>query len=129
MSSIGFRSSTLDELEVLAAMAIEDGAPMFTSDGTYFAWSDQSGAELWAQLSAGEEFLGVNPHFKHELTTRLRIESLRRRRTDSAMERLASAWVEDDSHPVLFDVPDAGAYRSLPLPTVADVQLVALPTP
>ena len=39
-------------------------AERFLSDiGTYLRWADPSGAELWIQLNAENEVIGVNPHF------------------------------------------------------------------
>jgi hypothetical protein len=134
-STIGAVVRTEDEFVGLARRAATEGDALATGRGAYYRLTDASGAELWAQVLAGGDLVGLAPHFAGRTTFRLRLSERVERDTDSPLDGAFLAWaphdddddtlVDDGMFPVVFDIPDGGAHDALALPAVIDVQLAA----
>ncbi len=101
--------------------------------GTYLRWADRSGGELWIQLNADNELVGVNPHFGGR--SRVRVLLTHRLETDNSntLDGRFHGWADpakaeaeqSGAYPFLFDAPDAAQHTELQLPTEIDVQIAA----
>src|SRR5262249_30808454 len=100
--------------------------------GVYFRWSDPSGAEIWLQVNANNELIGMNPHYAGRSAVRVgltsRLPSARPSELDGSFR--GSAEPAGDAHatgcyPFVFDAPDYRLHEELSLPARKEVQIAA----
>jgi len=113
-------------------MAYQRGYPIVSENGTYVRYCDTSGAELWIQLNASNEFIGMNPHFFGKSRRRAAlIQKIEKEHVD--LDGAFLAWaLEDDKDfkdkkglfPFVFDLPDFDTIIDLTLPKIFELQLV-----
>jgi|SRR5579883_300194 len=105
-----------------------------TERGVYFCWSDPSGAEVWLQVNAENEFLGMNPHFAGKSTVRVRLTARPDTGSPSSLDGRFHGWADPSAevsdeqqgaYPFLFDAPDAALHDALELPATVVVQIAA----
>jgi len=132
LSDIGFDIETEQEFHKLVEKAYEKGKPKKAEKGTYFQYSDSSGAELWIQFDKRNEIIGANPHFKGKsrrkvcLTTEIE-------RCESILDGAFHAWAdplednnpESGAYPFVFDVPDIKSLGKVIFPQDIEIQLSA----
>ena len=61
MSSIGFRVETRESFADLLTQVVPKSRRVRVAEGSYLHWAGGSGEELWLQVDAAGEGLGVNP--------------------------------------------------------------------
>ena len=123
----------VDSQESFQALMNKIGAlaqPITAVAGTYYHWRDESGAELWLQVSSDNEFIGVNPSFAG--SNQMSIGCLRQVERedasplDGAIYGWANAPLEDPEmgeHPLVFDLPNFRVRSDFSFPQTTQVQL------
>ncbi|MHB1133013.1 MAG: hypothetical protein ACYC4L_11565 [Chloroflexota bacterium] len=131
MSSIGFPIESEDDFLRLQTLAADNGHPLSADPGLYVRWQAGSGAEIWVQVSAENQIVGLNPHFAAESRQRARVEGRLRYANESGLDGAFYAWMLGDDeqgdglYPFIFDSPDFALQHSVALPRIVDVQLSA----
>jgi hypothetical protein len=62
-STIGLPVVSAEDMNALAKRVGPLAEPVTAPGGVYFHWSDPSGAEMWLQVNANNELIGMNPHY------------------------------------------------------------------
>ena len=78
--------------------------------GEYFRWSDPSGAEIWLQVNANDELVGMNPHYAGRSSVRVgsRLNSTRLISVwPSELDGSFHGWADPDRR--------CGGFRMLPV--------------
>lgn len=131
LSDIGFAAQTGPELEALARKCYENGRATRCAQGIYIRWQAGQGVELWAQLSLGEELLGLNPHFGGTARASLGLMERVTRHgfpLDGGFKCLGQPYGCDPirgAFPCVFDCPDFWLHDKLNLPQIQTVQAAA----
>ncbi|HOX43768.1 MAG TPA: hypothetical protein PK668_09220 [Myxococcota bacterium] len=132
LTSIGFDAESEEEFVDLAARADEEGALVESERGAYLHWRLPCGAELWAQISAEQELVGMNPHLDGRGRMPAVLTRELAREGDSPLDGAFHAWAvapealadsQDGLYPFVFDCPDAARQAGRRLPARVDVQL------
>lgn len=132
LSDIGFGIQSEEDFYSLLERAYEKSTPLKTTKGTYFQFSDKSGAELWIQMSKQNELIGVNPHFKGK-SKRLVSITASIDRPESVLDGAFHSWAapmengnpESGAYPFVFDVPNHKKYDEIEIPQTIEIQLSA----
>lgn len=139
LSDIGFPVQNQDEWMELLDRVQPHTVEVKVRGGSYFSYSDASGAQLWVQVNAQRELIGMNPHFTGTSRRTVRLTRLVERdsspleggfygwanpRTD-APEAIAEEDQSEGDYPFFFIVPDIRAVESVVLPSTVEVQLAA----
>ncbi len=131
-SDIGFYLENEDDMYALAEQVYPLTEMYKSPQGTYFGYADPSGAELWLQLNAQNELIGMNPHFSGGSSLRVGITAMLPHE-DSELDASLHLWAdpqdsrkpESGQYPMIVDVPDYFA-RSMPsLPWVTRLHITA----
>ncbi len=70
--SIGFPLESAEEFGRLAEKLSSKAEPISVKRGKYLRWAGAGGEELWLQVNAKRELVGMSPHFAG--TTKLSVE-------------------------------------------------------
>src|SRR6266487_2319831 len=132
-STIGLSIHTDAELLECVERIMPDAEKFPTPLGTYLRWADPSGAELWIQLDAENELIGVNPHFGGRSRVRVLLTHSIDTGNPNTLDGRFHGWADptkataehSGAYPFLFDAPDAACHRELTFPTEVDVQVAA----
>jgi len=131
-STIGLPVASEEDVNALANRIGPLAEPLPAPSGAYFRWSDPSGAELWLQVNANNEPIGMNPHYAGRSAVRVgltdRLPSAGPSELDGAFHGWADpAGDEPDTgcYPFVFDAPDYRLREALSLPAVTEVQIAA----
>jgi hypothetical protein len=124
-SDIGF--TIQDESTFLNKIVATTKESVPFDSGKYIVYRDPSGAELWLQISEGDEFLGINPHYYGQSSRLVRIDRGEKR---EAMDGAFTCWVKprekgEQDYPMTFDVPDFYTLPTWELPIEANIQITA----
>jgi hypothetical protein len=132
-STIGLLINTDAELIECVERVMPDAEKFPTPHGTYLRWVDPSGAELWIQLNAENELVGVNPHFGGRSRVRVFLTHTLGTGNPNVLDGRFHGWADpakatpehSGAYPFLFDAPDAACHLELKLPSEVDVQIAA----
>lgn len=132
-STIGFDVKTLEDAAALARMLIDDAQSIRTNAGQYLRLRGGNGEEVWLQVNAKGEVVGINPHFEGEATMRVGLVSRVQREDDGLLDGALYAWADpqaddaitDGAYPFVFDLPDAAVYAELALPSIQTARIAA----
>jgi hypothetical protein len=129
--AIGFAVRDEDDLQELAAAAVEHGDVVPVRGGTYYHWAPGAGAEVWVQV-VGRRWLGMTPHFAGETALGAGIVGRVRYEDDTPLEGCLHAWANpaaDDpaagEYPFVFAVPDFRVLDGMRMPAAAPVRVAA----
>jgi len=132
LSTIGFSVETREDFLRLAEQISGTGAEVRANAGRYLRWTGSGGEELWLQLGAGRDLIGMNPHFSGASRVRVGIVNRVGRPSDTKLDGALRAWAsppgdspDEGDYPFVFDVPDAAVYSDLEIPSVAEAQIAA----
>lgn len=121
-----------DDFFALANHVADDTTVIDVSDGRYFHWASDCGAEIWLQVNEANELIGMNPHFAGESRVRVGIISRITRRDDTALDGAFQGWADpsgddpqDGIYPFVFDSPDYRRHSKLTIPSIVPVQIAA----
>jgi hypothetical protein len=133
-STIGFDVPTPEAFQSLVNLAAQNGYQLLTENGNaYFHWKTWEGAELWVQVNAENELIGVQPHFAGKGIVRVRLINSVERENNSSLDGAWKGWANppedasngDGDYPFVFDAPDFRLHAKGPLPRIESVQLAA----
>jgi len=131
-SAIGLPIASEEEMYALVNRVGPLAEELTAPSGAYFRWSDPSGAELWLQVNADNQLIGMNPHYAGRSAVRVgltdRLPSVGPSELDGAFHGWADpAGDEPDTgcYPFVFDAPDYRLREALSLPAVTEVQIAA----
>lgn len=132
-STIGLTIHTDAELLECVERVMPDAEKFPTPQGTYLRWADPSGAELWIQLNAENELVGVNPHFGGRSRVKVFLTHTLDTGNPNVLDARYHGWADptkaeadkSGAYPFLFDAPDAACHHELKFPTEVDVQIAA----
>lgn len=132
LSCIGFPINDQDELLALANRITSLATLVEMDGGCYLQWSSECGAELWLQIDAKGDLIGLTPFFSGGSRVRTRIDARVARPDNTPHEGAFHGWAapvdnapESGEYPFVFDVVDYGRYASLAMPTTVNVTLAA----
>jgi hypothetical protein len=131
-ATIGLLLASKDDLNRLVNRISPLAERLPAQGGEYLRWSDPSGAEIWLQVNANNDLIGLNPHYAGRsiilvgLTTRLASTG------PSELDGSFHAWADPAGdapdtgcYPFVFDAPDYRLHDELPLPAQQQVQIAA----
>ncbi len=131
-STIGFEVETQEDLMALARQVSDHAQAIPATLGQYLRWSGSSREELWLQIDADGDLIGMNPHFSGESLVRVGLQTRIHRESDTALDGAFRCWADPEqdkpdsgAYPFVFDAPDAATYSDLELPVIAKAQVAA----
>jgi len=127
--AIGLPVESAEEIERLLDRVVDKCESLDVEGGRYLYWSASSGAELWIQVDADGNYIGLNPHFWGKSRFRARIDRLLVRSDFTQLDgsyliRLVGDELGLDGLPIVFDVPDFKLHHRS-LPEIVTFQLTA----
>jgi hypothetical protein len=132
LSSIGLPVNDQADFAALADRIGPLATPIEVSQGAYWRWSSECGAEMWLQSNTDNELVGMTPFFSGDARTRVRLTARVTRPDDTPLEGAFHGWAAPDQsasesgeYPFVFDAIDYGRYNQLVLPAIVDVQIAA----
>ena len=131
-SNIGFDVKSEEDFLSLIEKVHEKSVSLKTSKGTYFQYSDKSGAELWVQMNNKNQVIGANPHFKGKSNRKVSVTSSINR-SESILDGAFHSWAnptemnepESGDYPFVFDVPNHKKHEGIETPQIVEIQLSA----
>jgi len=131
-STIGLPVASEEDMNALANRVGPLAEPLAAPNGVYFRWSDPSGAELWLQVNANNEVIGMNPHYAGRSAVRVGLTARLPSAGPSELDGSFHGWADpaDDvpetgCYPFVFDAPDYRLHEELSLPARSEVQIAA----
>lgn len=131
-STIGLPVASREDLKTLADRVSSLAERLAAPNGEYFRWSDPSGAELWLQANANNEFVGLNPHYAGQSAIRVGLTARLPSAGPSELDGSFQGWAEPAGdepdtgcYPFVFDTPDYQLHEELSLPAQKEVQIAA----
>ena len=104
------------------------------AEGQYLKWAPPSGEQLWLQVKANGDAMGMNPHFEGRSSVPIAIEGRIARQGHTPLDGTFLAWANPPGdgtpggdYPFAFDCPDAATHADLALPAVRTAQVVTAP--
>jgi hypothetical protein len=132
MSDLGFLVECKADFEALALQALEHGTELQTASGAYVRWSPGAAVELWMQLDAEGNIVGLNPHYAGHTRMRVGLTARVPRPESSILDGAFHGWAdptdtepESGTYPFVFDVPDYELTCAVVVPSICEVQLTA----
>ena len=113
LSDIGFPVQSEQDVNQIIENLLTVVKPIVCSQGAYYIYTDDSGAEMYLQGNLSDELIGFNPHFagksKRKVCLTRAIE-----RDSSELDGGFHAWAnpsgasapESGDYPFVFDAPD-----------------------
>ena len=137
-STLGMAVDSEEELVQLAEAVGPFATPVGFDGGTYFHWHDPSGAELWLQVNAANEFAGVTPHFAGQSRVIVRLAHRVRPADAGPFDGGFYAWADpagesdgadtadvEGVYPMVVDSPEFARLAPLDLPVTVPMQIAA----
>ena len=131
-SNVGFKVTVEQDYYQLIDKVYKVSSPVKVNGGTYFIYTDDSGAELYIQVSNKNECIGVNPHFKGKSKRTVCLTNSFQR-PESELDGAFHCWADPteennpDSgvYPFVFDLPDSKTIGQMEFPKNVEIQLAA----
>jgi len=131
-STIGLPIASEEDLSALADRIGPHAERLAAPAGEYFRWSDPSGAEIWLQVNANNELIGMNPHYAGRSSVRVGLTARLNSAGPSELDGSFHGWADPTGnapdtgcYPFVFDAPDYRLHVELSLPAQKDVQIAA----
>ena len=131
-STIGLPVASGKDLTALANRIGPLAERLAAPGGTYYRWSDPSGAEIWLQVDANDELVGMNPHYAGRSVVRVGLTDRLAATGSSELDGSFHGWAapvdeaaDTGRYRFVFDAPDARLHEALQLPAHKDVQIAA----
>lgn len=130
LSDIGFPVRGEQDVNDVIMKVLENVSEISCPRGSYYKFSDASGAAIYLQANASQELVGFNPHFEGKSR---RLVSLTKaiEKESSELDGAFYAWANPadeggtGEYPFVFDVPDFRVNTNLEFPRNQEVQLTA----
>jgi hypothetical protein len=121
-STIGLPVSSDEDMKALANRVVPLAERLAAPSGAYFRWPDPSGAELWLQVNANNELIGMNPHYAGRSAV---LVALTARVGPSELDGSFRGWVNPEGdapatgyYEFVFDALDYRLHEELSLPVL-----------
>jgi hypothetical protein len=131
-STIGLPVASGEDMNALANRVGPVAERLATPNGVYFRWSDSSGAEMWLQVNANNELIGMNPHYAGRSAVRVGLTARLPSAGPSELDGSFHGWADPAGdapdtgcYPFVFDAPDYRLHEELSLPARKEVQIAA----
>ena len=131
-SAIGLPIASEEEMYALVNRVGPLAEELTAPSGAYFRWSDPSGAELWLQVNADNQLIGMNPHYAGRSAVRVGLTARLPSAGPSELDGSFHGWADPAGdapdtgcYPFVFDAPDYRLREALSLPAVTEVQIAA----
>ena len=131
-STIGLPVASVKDMNALANRVGPLAERLAAPSGVYFRWSDPSGAEIWLQVNANNELIGMNPHYAGRSAVRVGLTARLPSAGPSEFDGSFHGWADPAGYapdtgcyPFVFDAPDYQLYEELSLPARKEVQIAA----
>jgi hypothetical protein len=132
-STIGLPVGSGQDMNRLAGRVGSLAERLAAPGGVYYRWFDPSGAEIWLQVDANDELVGVNPHYVGRSAVRVGLTARLAAVGPSELDGSFHGWADpgaDDAvdigcYPFVFDAPDYRLHDALSLPARREVQVAA----
>jgi hypothetical protein len=131
-STIGLPVASVEDINTLANSIGPLAEPLAAPSGVYFRWSDPSGAEMWLQVNANDELIGMNPHYAGRSAVRVGLTARLPSAGPSELDGSFHGWADPAGdapdtgcYPFVFDAPDYRLHDDLSLPAQQEVQIAA----
>src|SRR5215470_6834734 len=130
-STIGLPVASVEDMNALANRVGPLAERLAAPSGAYLHWSDPSGAEIWLQVNANNELIGMNPHYAGQsavtvgLTARLPSQSTELDGSFHGWADPAGDAPDSGCYPFVFDAPDYRLHEDLSLPALKEIQIAA----
>src|SRR5215468_3189824 len=131
-STIGLPVASAEDMNALANRVGPLAEPLAAPNGVYFRWSDPSGAEIWLQVNANNEVIGMNPHYAGRSAVRVGLTARLPSAGPSELDGSFHGWADPAGdapdtgcYPFVFDAPDYRLHEELSLPAQKEVQIAA----
>jgi hypothetical protein len=131
-STIGLPVTSTEDLSALADQMGPVAQRFVAPNGEYFRWSDPSGAEVWLQVNADNQLVGMNPHYVGRSAVAVGLTARLASAGPSELDGSFHGWADPtgdapDSgcYPFVFDAPDYRLHEELALPARKEVQIAA----
>jgi len=131
-STIGLPVTSVKDMNALANRVGPLAERLAAPSGVYFRWSDPSGAEIWLQVNANNELIGMNPHYAGRSAVRVGLTARLPSAGPSEFDGSFHGWADPAGYapdtgcyPFVFDAPDYQLYEELSLPARKEVQIAA----
>ena len=105
--SIGFKINSAEEFEALVAKIFENGEAVETEDGTYTVYTDDSGAQIYAQVDANGEFIGFMPFYDAKSERKVHIQGTITYDDATVLDIRYQSMSEEETYPFVFDAVNA----------------------
>jgi hypothetical protein len=130
-STIGLPVASNEDMAALANRVGSLAERFAAPSGVYLRWSDPSGAEIWLQVNANNELIGMNPHYAGRSAVRVGLTA----RLPGGQSQLDGSFhgcadpagdaPDTGCYPFVFDAPDYRLHEELSLPARKEVQIAA----
>jgi hypothetical protein len=130
-STIGIPVTSNDEFIEYLKRSYEYGEKIKTDKGTYLKWELGNGVELWGQIDTSNNPIGLNPYFKGQSRTRVKVESLVYSEDNTVLDGAFRGWAScdnddiDGTYPFVIDVPNMAMYENIKIPQFLEFQITA----
>ena len=131
-STIGLPVASAEEMYALAERIVPLAERLVAPSGAYFRWSDPSGAEIWLQVDANDDLIGMNPHYAGRSAVRVGLTARLPSAGPSELDGSFHGWADPAGdapdtgcYPFVFDAPDYRLHEDLALPAQEEVQIAA----
>jgi hypothetical protein len=129
-STIGLPVASAEDMNALANRVGCLAEPLTAPGGVYFRWSYPSGAEMWLQVNANNELIGMNPHYAGRSAVLVGLTARLPSPGPSELDGSFHGWADPTGdapdtgcYPFVFDAPDYRLHDELLLPAQEEVQL------
>ena len=111
LDSIGFNINSSEEFEALMHKVFEEGVEYKVDEGTYVVYTNESGAQIYAQLDNEGNFLGFMPFYDADLTKEVKLESFVENEDLSPLDMRYNARSQLETYPFVFDTVNGKTKR------------------
>ena len=111
LDSIGFNINSSEEFEALMSKVFEEGVEHKVEEGTYVVYTNESGAQIYAQLDNQGNFLGFMPFYDAHITKEVKVESFSENKDLSPLDMRYNARSQLETYPFVFDTVNGKTKR------------------
>jgi len=127
LNSIGFNIESAEAFDALMERVYQEGIEIPVDGGKYILYRDESGAELYAQITSSGEFVGFMPFYNASVKKNVKIEQPLDDESLTHLDCRYFAKSQNETYPFVFDVVNAQE-RVIENESIESLSFVAFPT-
>jgi len=131
-STIGLPVASAEDMNALVNRLAPLAERLAAQGGAYFRWSDPSGAEMWLQVDANDELIGITPYYAGGSAIQVGLTARLPSAGPSELHGSFHGWAaptgdapDTGCYPFVFDAPDYRLHDALLLPARTEVRIAA----